>query len=266
MKKHKNAQQMLLAADIGNSTITVGYFRRNKLVVHRMPTHPLRKPASYCAEMDGYLKEKLVAKRNFPCIISSVVPGHTGVFRKALSLLTGTAEKKILLVDSGMKTGLVYRVGLPERLGTDRIANAAAAWALCRRPVAVVDFGTATTITVVGRAAVLLGGAILPGVGMMSRMLAQGTSRLPQVPLELPAAALGTDTVSSIQAGIFYGTAGAVERILEGIRSETGTALKVLVTGGHGPAMSACLRVRHDLRNELTLEGLRILYENNRPA
>ncbi|HKZ56683.1 MAG TPA: type III pantothenate kinase, partial [Thermodesulfovibrionales bacterium] len=108
-----------------------------------------------------------------------------------------------------------------------------------------------------------IGGAILPGVGLMNESLAKGTSRLSEVVLRPPESALGTDTSGCIQSGLFYGTAGAVERLLEEIEKEVGR-LKVVVTGGFSYIISQFLKRGHDLRPNLTLEGLKIIYMRNK--
>lgn len=266
MKKNEKQPVLLLAADIGNSSITIGYFRKNSLLVQRIPTHPLQKAGQYRSGMEGFLGCNRIEKKNFPCIISSVVPGCTQVFRKAVAGLSGATVDDVLVVGPEMETGLGFSVPAPRKLGSDRIANAVAAWTRYRKPVAVVDCGTATTISVVGRDAVFLGGAILPGFGLMNRTLSSGAAKLSAVALAAPAAALGRDTESCIQSGIVFGSAGAVERILGMLERECGSSLRVALTGGFGELMHGQLRKRHDLLPDLTLEGLRILYGKNRPA
>ncbi|MBI5640928.1 MAG: type III pantothenate kinase, partial [Nitrospirae bacterium] len=127
-----------------------------------------------------------------------------------------------------------------------------------------IDFGTATTITVVDREAACIGGAIMPGVGLMNEMLEKGTSKLRRVLLEPPQTALGKDTSGSILSGLFYGCAGAVERILSEIEKETGLSLHVVVTGGYGGLMAKYIMRSYDSQPLLILRGLKLLYEKNR--
>jgi len=170
-----------------------------------------------------------------------------------------------LVVRWTLKTGLEFAIPNPEGLGSDRIANAVAAYE-SKTPVAAVDFGTASTITVVSRDARYIGGVILPGIRLMNASLAKGTSQLQEAPLVPPASALGIDTAHCIQSGLFYGTAGAVERILCEIEKENGFKLHVVVSGGFGELLSGFLQRKHDLRPHLTLEGLKLIYRRNTDA
>jgi type III pantothenate kinase len=129
-----------------------------------------------------------------------------------------------------------------------------------------VDFGTATTISIVDRKAVYIGGAIMPGIRLMNESLARGTSKLSEVYVKPPISALGKNTVRCIQSGLFYGTAGAIERILGEIEKEAAIKLKVVITGGYGVLISKFLKRKHDFLPDLTLEGLRILYNRNSDA
>jgi len=254
---------MLIAIDIGNSSITIGYFTETGLFVQKMNTSPLRGPSQYGLLFSRFMKEKNIDKRPEGSIISSVVSGHTKVFMKALKTLTSLEP---LVVRWTLKTGLEFAIPNPEGLGSDRIANAVAAYESYKSPVAVVDFGTASTVTVVGRDARYIGGSILPGIRLMNASLAKGTSQLEEAPLVPPASALGIDTVHCIQSGLFYGTAGAVERILCEIEKENGFKLNVVVSGGFGELISGFLQRKHDLRPHLTLEGMKLIYMRNAGA
>ncbi len=257
---------MLIAVDIGNSSINIGYFTVGNLQVQRIDTHPLKDSMEYLSEICNFLQQNRIEKNSLGGIISSVVPSHTSVMSEALGRLSGAEDTAILTVTHEMLSGLKFKVDAPENVGSDRIANAVAAKEIYGNPAAVVDFGTATTITVVGRDRDFIGGAILPGLGLMNRALKTGTSRLQEVILEPPLRALGVDTSTCIRSGLFYGTAGACERILAGIEEETGFTLKVILTGGFAAVMGRFLRRTHKINSNLTLEGLRILYGKNRPA
>jgi type III pantothenate kinase len=254
---------MLIAIDIGNSTINIGFFTKSGLLVQKMDTHPLLSPAKYSAFVNRFIKENYVEKKSEGIIISSVVPGHTKVLRKALKGLTG---KEPFIVSYKISTGLTFKIPNPEKLGSDRIANAAAAYEFYKCPVAAVDFGTATTISVVDKKAAYIGGTIMPGIHLMDESLAQGTSKLSEVHVKPPISALGKNTVRCIQSGLFYGTAGAVERILGEIEKEVDIKLKIVITGGYGVLISKFLKRKHDFSPHLTLEGLRIIYKRNSDA
>jgi type III pantothenate kinase len=251
---------MLIAIDIGNSSVNIGFFVSAGLFVQRIDTHPLLSQREYLDLINRFIREKNIDKTPGGIIISSVVPGHTPVFQKAAGkLISGSA----MILGKETLTGLTFDVRNPEKVGPDRIANAVAAYELYKCPVAVADFGTATTVSVVGKSAVFLGGTIMPGIGLMNESLAGGASLLYQVPLRSPGSALAKDTTTNIQSGLFYGTAGAVEKIIGEIEKESGFKLKVVVTGGYAAFVSSLLKKRHKFRPYLTLEGLEIIYKRN---
>jgi len=257
---------MLATIDIGNSTINIGYFLDSGLLVQKIATHPLRSADEYSRLMLDFFEQNHIEKTFFSCIISSVVTSHTLVFRDAVANLSENKDNNILVLSHKMDTGLKLKVKAPEELGTDRLANAAGAYALYRAPVAVIDFGTATSMTVVGTSGDLIGGAIMPGVGLMNDMLAQRTSKLKKVPLERPGPALGTDTAGCIRSGLLIGTAGAVERILDEIEKEKGYKFRLVITGGYAHLMAPFLRRPHEINLFLTHEGLKKIYAANRHA
>ncbi|MDI6890563.1 MAG: type III pantothenate kinase [Thermodesulfovibrionales bacterium] len=259
---------MLIAIDIGNSLINIGFFTDKGLLVQKIETHPIKTPERYTSILRDFLSDPEMGsgsaeKNTLGVIISSVVTGHTEVLAEACK---GLMPEDLLILSPEIKTGLVFDVPRPEELGSDRIANAVAAYEFYRRPVAVVDFGTATTISVVGKDANYIGGAIMPGVRLMNESLAKGTSKLSEINLSLPGSALGTDTPMCIQSGLSYGIAGAVERLLQEMEKEVGFSLKVIVTGGYGGMVSRFLRREHSLKPNLTLEGLKIIYMRNKDA
>ncbi len=251
---------MLLALDIGNSTIKLGFFKGRVLAVETLPTHPILRPSRYTALLRTLVRQKNIDKPPEGIIISSVVPGLTVALGQVMENLFSL---KPFVVDHTCETGISIDIRHPASLGPDRIANAVAADDLFRRPAAVVDCGTATTLSVTGRTSNFIGGAILPGIGLMSESLAKGTARLPGVTMEPPTSALGRDTAECIRSGIFYGTAGAVERIIGQIEKETGLRLKIAVTGGAGQILSRFLTRRHRFFPFLTLRGLRVIYARN---
>ena len=226
-------------------------------------THPLLSLARYSALIQDFLREKNIDKIPEGIIISSVVPGHAEALRKTLKRLFSVEP---LIVDHTSKTGIRLDIPKPEELGSDRIVNAVAAEELYKCPVAVIDCGTATTISVVGKDANYIGGAILPGIRLMNESLAQGTSRLSEVQISPPLAALGVDTSACIRSGLFYGTAGAVERILSDIEGETGLRLKIVMTGGNSRYISKFMHRKHKVVPHLSLEGLRIIFTRNADA
>jgi type III pantothenate kinase len=254
---------MIIAADIGNSAITIGYFTGVRLLVQHIQTQPLLPASAYLSRINDFIRENNIEKIPEGIIISSVVPDHTDIIGEVLA---GIADREPLIVHHTMKTGIHLAIPRPEDLGSDRIANSVGAHDVYHSPVASVDCGTATTISVVGNDAEYIGGAIMPGMRLMKESLAKGASQLPDVPILPPDSALGNNTVTCIQSGILYGTAGAVERIIEEIEHETGFQLKIAVTGGYGRNVSGYLKRQHAVMPYLTLEGLRIIYIRNQDA
>jgi type III pantothenate kinase len=258
---------MLIAVDIGNSFINIGYFTDMSLIVQKIETHPLKDVNEYKMILRDFLFQNHIENNCFSVIISSVVYSRTPVLKEVFSALSDKkSDRDVLLVSHKMNTGLRFRVNSPEELGTDRIVNSVGAWDIYKAPVAVVDFGTATTITVVGNDAHFIGGSIMPGLRLMNDMLFRGTSKLKKIVLEPPSAALGADTSGCICSGLFYGTAGAVERVLDEIEKETHCTFNVIITGGHCAIMDKFIRRAHDTEPHLTLKGLKILHEKNKSA
>lgn len=257
---------MLIAIDIGNSSINIGYFTRKGLLVQKISTYPLRSVRAYKSIFNIFLAKNNIEKSGFNVIISSVVLSHTAVLIDTFKQLSNKKDIDILTVNHKMNTGLKMKINHPEKLGSDRIANAAGAYGLHRSPVAVVDFGTATTITVIDNEGCYIGGSIMPGIGLMNDMLDKGTSKLKKISLRPPVSALGKDTSQCISSGLFFGSAGAVERILNEIEQKSKCRFKTVVTGGYGQMMDRFIKKPHDLNPNLIFEGLKKIYEKNRPA
>ncbi|MDI6802189.1 MAG: type III pantothenate kinase [Thermodesulfovibrionales bacterium] len=250
----------LLAVDIGNSTIGLALFhgplKRNKLFIKKIPTHPVRSVETYKKIVAEFIKNAGLQTQNIDTVISSVVPSA----KKALAeALTQTYGKKPL-VASYRNCKLAFHVARPKDVGRDRIANAVAGYNYFKKPVAVIDFGTATTIAVVGKQRDFIGGAILPGIDLMQKALRSGTAKLPLVSPKRPKTFTGDDTASSIMSGIIYGTIGAIDFIIKGIEKEIGYKLKLAVTGGYAELMSPLIKRMHILSPNLTFEGLRLIY------
>jgi type III pantothenate kinase len=251
---------MIIAADIGNSTINIGLFTDQGLIVQEIKTWPLKPPRDYIRIIAGYLRETGIDKKPEGCIISSVVPEHTESIKAAVADLSGSEP---VMVSCRIDTGIRFDIPHPDKLGADRISNIVAAYEYCKGPAAVVDFGTATTISVVGNSANFIGGAILPGLGIMSQSLDRGTAQLSEVILSPPQQALGIDTDGCIRSGLFWGMSGAVERLLAEIRKEVGYSLTIITTGGYAGIISPFLTQEHLLYPELAMHGLQLLYMRN---
>lgn len=258
--------KMLITIDIGNSSISIGYFTDYGFFVQKMPTHPMLAAAKYRGVMRDFLKQNHIEKSFFSCIISSVVTSHTAVLKDAAERLFDSKNNDVIILSHQMDTGLDLKIKVPEEVGADRLSNAAGAYALYHGPVIVVDFGSATTITVVGVNADFLGGSIMPGIGLMNDVLARRTSRLTKVSFEQAVSVPGKDTAECIRSGLLIGTAGAVERLIDEIEKEVGQTFRVVITGGYAHLMDKFIKRPHDVNVFLIHEGLREIYGKNRPA
>ncbi|MBI5203862.1 MAG: type III pantothenate kinase [Nitrospirae bacterium] len=249
----------LIAIDIGNSSIDIGFFIEEELFVQKIDTNPLLQSPEYSAFFEGFIREKNIDKMPEGIIISSVVPGHTDAIKKACSALS---KKEPVVLTHKMKTGIDFRIEEPEKLGTDRIAAAAGACGLFGAPVAVIDFGTATTLNFIGSGNKYKGGAIMPGIRLMRNSLFSDTAQLSRTKcgISKPASPLGKDTAECIRSGIVYGTAGAVQRIISEVEKAEGENFKVVVTGGNAEFIAPFLRRVDHIESALVLKGLRFIY------
>ena len=194
-------------------------------------------------------------------MISSVVPTINFTIEHMCGDYFGM-EPRFLV--PGMKTGLNIKYENPRELGSDRIANAVAVSTLYGGPSIFIDFGTATTYGVVSENNEFLGGAIGPGLRMMNRAIASGTAKLPSIELVMPQKVIGRTTVANIQSGILYGYIGSVEKIVSGMKAEMECPdAKVIATGGMAHMVKNNSDVIDMINPDLTLTGLRIIYEKN---
>jgi type III pantothenate kinase len=256
---------MLLAIDIGNSSINIGFFDKGDLVgTLKIPSHPQKKDVIYKDKIHDFLSKNHREIALGGAIISSVVPALT---EKIYNAVRDLGARDPSVVSASLHTGLTFGVEKPEEIGSDRIANAVAASELFGSPVVVVDFGTATTISAV-KDREFLGGAILPGIELMSSSLKKGTAKLPQVDMasedgKISLYAMGKSTTMCILSGIIYGTAGAVERLIYEMEMGESCRFKVVITGGNSFIMQGFLSREFSLDPDLTLKGLRFIHERN---
>jgi type III pantothenate kinase len=170
-----------------------------------------------------------------------------------------------LVVGPGIKTGMPILYENPREVGADRIVNSVAAYGLLGGPVIAVDFGTATTFDCVSREGEYLGGAIFPGIGISMEALFERASMLHRVEIARPRSVIGRTTTAALQSGLLYGYAGVVDSMVERIRGELGEEARVVATGGLANRVSAESRTIERVEPFLTLEGLRLIFERNRP-
>jgi type III pantothenate kinase len=175
-------------------------------------------------------------------------------------------EVEPLLVNSKTKTGVRLDIDQPEQAGADRIVNAAAVIRLYGGPAIVIDFGTATTFDVISADGAYRGGAISPGINLAHDALVRYAAQLHKIDLKPPPSAIGTNTIHAMQSGIFLGYVGLVEGLVARIKAAIAEPnVKVIATGGLAPLFNQHTTVIDLIAPELTLEGLRIIYEMNQP-
>lgn len=252
---------MLITADIGNTTVAVGGFEGDSLVfLHRLPSDRSLDAPGWLAALAALL-ESANALPAEGSVLSSVVPVLTPRVASALEALTGHPA---LVVNRDTPTGLSIPHYDTAALGMDRVVDCVAALALCTPPVAVFDMGTATTLTVINENRELVGGMILPGLGLSLEALSARAAQLPPVDLTPPSGLIGTDTVSCMNNGALYGAAGAIEGIVRRLE-EVFQPLHVILTGGMAPHVLPLLRLAPDYQPHLQLLGLRELWLKQTP-
>jgi len=195
-------------------------------------------------------------------VISSVVPPLDSTLREVCERYF---QIKPLFIEPGVKTGMPVHYDNPAEVGADRIVNSVAAYEKFGGPSIVVDFGTATTFDVVSPKGEYLGGIITPGIGISADALFERTARLPRVDIRKPPRVIATNTVNSLQSGLYYGYIGLIDGILERLIAELGKDVKVVATGGLASLMGSGSKYIREVDDLLTLEGLRIIYERNLP-
>ena len=254
---------MLLATDIGNTNVILGVFDGDKLkATWRIATGIHRMPDEYASLiLDLFDRQGLAASEVKDAVLCSVVPPLVAVFEEAFKRYLKVSP---LVVEAGVKTGVRICMDNPREVGADRIVNAVAAHQLYGGSVIVIDFGTATTFDVVSEEGDYLGGAIAPGIAIATEALFTRTAVLPRVELTHPKRAIGRSTVAAMQSGIVFGYVGLIEGIVARIQQESGAKANVVATGGYAELLARETPVIQVVNTDLTLIGLRLIYEMNR--
>jgi type III pantothenate kinase len=254
---------MIIAFDVGNTTVAIGLFKEGKLV-HNWK---IRSDRDKTGDEYGLILRNLLAFTGQDttavkgAIISSVVPPLTPIFQ---ALSHDLYRVKALVVGPGLKTGMPVLYEAPLEVGADRIVAGVAAFEKYGGPCIVVDFGTATTFDAVSAKGEYLGGAIAPGVQISAEALYLKTAKLPRIEIKKPGKAIGKTTVASMQSGLYFGYVGLCRNIIDEIRKELGDEARVVATGGFGGQISPDIKDVLAYEPHLVLEGLRIIYERNR--
>jgi type III pantothenate kinase len=254
---------MLLAIDIGNTNVVLGLYDGKTLKDSwRAATDPRRTADEYAVMIYDFLARRgyRIEQLN-DCVISSVVPALTPVFRE---LAHRYWEIDPLIAGIQVELGLKVLTDSPGEVGADRIVNSVAAKAIYGVPAIVIDFGTATTWDVISRDGDYVGGAIAPGVGISAEALASRAARLHRIELTFPPTAIGRSTDVAMRAGILFGYVGMVEGLTARIQNELGGGARVIATGGLAAIIASQTKVIEIVDENLTLEGLRLIWERNR--
>ncbi|MCL2659292.1 MAG: type III pantothenate kinase [Acidobacteriaceae bacterium] len=261
---------MLLAIDIGNTNAVLGLYQLGSTdpAPEAVASWRITTPREETADEFGIMLNNLFALRGLKLnavtavAIASVVPPLNYMLRRASETYLATRP---MFIEPGTKTGLTMRVDNPTDVGADRIVNCVAALAQYGGPAIVVDMGTATTFDVVSKQGEFLGGAIAPGLEISANALFARAARLPRVDIRRPARVIGTNTVDHMQIGLYYGYIGLVDGILEHMIAELGPETKTVATGGLAKLIAGGSKYIAKVDEMLTLNGLRLLYERNRP-
>lgn len=259
---------MLLAIDVGNTNIVLGVFEGEHLVESgRLATLRERTSDEIGIWVLQLFEHRAIdAGRITGIVLGSVVPPLTGTFMKMAERYFGMTP---LNVDGSVDTGMPILYKHPSEVGADRILNGVAGYQLYGRarggPLIVVDFGTATTLDAISAKGEYLGGVICPGMQISADALFQRAARLPRVDIRKPCDVIGKTTVGAIESGLYYGYAGLVDGLVRRMKNELGADTTCIATGGLASVIAPEVDAIEHVDPDLTLQGLRMVWERNRP-
>lgn len=254
---------MILAIDVGNTNIVIGCIDKEKChFIERLSTVRIKTELEYAIDIKSVLDIYHVCPEEIEGgIISSVVPQITTNIKLASEKIL---KKEILVIGSGIKTGLDIRIDDPGQLGADLVAASVAGIAEYPVPMMIFDMGTANTVCVIDREKRYLGGMIYPGLGVSLDSLTAHASQLGGISLEAPERVIGRNTIDCMKSGVIYSAAAAMDGIIDRIQEEMGETLTVIATGGLAKCIVPHCRREVILDDDLLLKGLLVLYDRNR--
>ncbi|MCB1538425.1 MAG: type III pantothenate kinase [Rhodospirillales bacterium] len=253
---------MLLAIDAGNTNTVCALIApgaENPAALWRIRTEAARTADEYAAWMLPLAQAAGLDLRSVDgVIVASVVPEANFALRRFCETYIGISPA--FVGEAGVEAGIPVHLPRPEEVGADRLVNALAARAKYRLPCVIIDFGTATTFDVVDAGGAYVGGVIAPGVNLSLDALHRAAAKLPRIAVARPDRVIGTDTVSAMRSGVYWGYVGMMEGVLSRITTELGTTPSVVATGGLAPLFAGALKGIDAVDDALTLRGLEIIY------
>jgi type III pantothenate kinase len=253
---------MLIAIDVGNTQTVMGLYDGHDLVDSwRLSTERDRTADEYRLFFSGLLRQDGYRLEEVDGVaLSSVVPTVKAAMIQVAEEMIGGP---LVVIGPGVKTGMPINIDNPREVGADRVVNSVAAAARYGTPVVAVDFGTSTNLDAVDATGAYVGGAIAPGLEVSLNALISATAALRRVDLTPPRAAIGRNTIEAIQSGLLYGHAGLVDGLVYRIVAELGGGVPVVATGGLASTIVPHCRSVEIVDANLTLDGLRMIYEMN---
>ncbi len=252
----------ILVIDTGNTNTVLGLYEGETLrALWRLGTNREQTADEYGVVIQNlFALEKLSASDIGGIMIASVVPPMDSVLAE---MARKYFKMEALFLGPGVRTGMAILVDTPQELGADRVADAVAAFEKYGGPCIVVDLGTAITFDCISAKGEYLGGVIMPGIGIAAEALFQRAAKLPRVEIREPDRLIGTNTINSMQSGLFYGAVDSIDGMLDRLSAVMGKQTKVIATGGQAPMIAGASKYKPTLDSSLTLDGLRIIYQRN---
>jgi type III pantothenate kinase len=254
---------MILVIDVGNTHTVIGVYKEEKLLFHwRISTNIEKTEDEYGILVKNLLANSELSLTDITGIaISCVIPPVVWVLKK---MSVDYFKVSPVIVGPGIKTGIYIKTDNPKEVGADRIVNSIAAYKLYGGPVIIVDFGTATTFCAVNKDGVYLGGAIAPGIEISAKALAEKTAKLPKIEIIKPKHSIGSNTITAMESGIFFGYLGLTNELIKRFKRELGKDSLVVATGGYSELIGNECKLIDKINPFLTLIGLYLVYEMNK--